>query len=83
MVNAPQFFIVDFGKKLVSDTGPGSTGRASKIDNVDHRSGVLMLAGADRAQGWVANLVEESGKLSYSVVADRVVVVVFGACLIR
>ncbi len=82
-VNAPQFFVVDVGKKLVSDIGPGSIGRASKIDRVDHLGGLLMLSGVDAGQGWMANIVEQSGKLTYTVTGDRMVVVAFGACLLR
>lgn len=82
-VNAPQFFVVDLARKLVSDTGPGSAGRTSKIDHVDHRGGLLMLSGIDAGQGWTANIVEQSGKLTYTVTGDRMVVVAFGACLLQ
>jgi hypothetical protein len=82
-VNAPQFFTVDVGKKLVSDAGTGSKARTSKIDHVEHQSGLLMLAGTDGGQGWAASIGESNGKLSYSVVGDRMVVVAFGACLLQ
>jgi hypothetical protein len=82
-VNAPQFFTVDVGKKLVSETGSGNAARTSKIDHVEHQSGLLMLAGMDGNEGWVASIGEGNGKLSYSVVGDRMVVVAFGACLVQ
>ena len=82
-VNAPQFFIIDVDKKLVSETGTSGAARISKIDHVDHQSGLLVLGGTEGATGWVATVGESSGKLSYAVVGDRVSVVTFGACLNR
>jgi len=82
-VNAPDFFAVDVSKMLVSEKGNGTAGRTSKIDHVEHQSGLLMLSGTDGAEGWVASIGESNGKLSYSVVGDRMVVTAFGACLIQ
>jgi len=82
-VSAPEFFTIDVGKKLVSEVGANGTPRISKIDRVDHQSGLLLLEGTDGAQAWAASVGESNGKVSYSVVGDRVVVVAFGACLNR
>jgi len=82
-VSAPEFFTIDVGKKLVSEVGANGTPRTSKIDRVDHQSGLLLLEGTDGAQAWAASVGESNGKVSYSVVGDRVVVVAFGACLNR
>jgi hypothetical protein len=82
-VNAPEFFVVDVSKKLVSERGNNSAGRTSKIDHVEHQSGLLMLAGTDGAESWAASVVESNGKLSYSVVGDRMIVAAFGACVIQ
>jgi len=82
-VNAPPFFVVDVAKKLVSERGTGGTGRTSKIDRVEHQSGLLMLSGIDGAQGWTASVGEQNGKLSYAVIGDRMAVVAFGSCLIE
>jgi hypothetical protein len=70
-------------KKLVSERGNGSPGRTSKIDHVEHQSGLLMLAGTDGVESWAASVVESNGKLSYSVVGDRMIVAAFGACVIQ
>ena len=82
-VNAPQFVDVDVEKKLVSATGTNATARSSKIERIEHRSGLLLLSGTDGAEGWIAAIGENSGKLSYAVVGDRVGVMAFGACLNR
>jgi hypothetical protein len=82
-VNAPDFFVVDVSEMLVSEKGNGTAGRTSKIDHVGHQGGLLILSGTDVAQAWVASIGETNGKLSYSVVGDRIVVVAFGACLIQ
>jgi hypothetical protein len=80
-VNAPQFFVVDVGKKLVGETGTGNNGRTSKIDQVQHQSGLLLLSGTDGSQGWTASIGESNGKMTYVVIGDRVAIVAFGACL--
>jgi hypothetical protein len=82
-VNAPPFFTVDVAKKLVSETGTGSGGRSSKIDHVEHQSGLLLLSGTDGAQRWTASVGETNGKLSYAVIGDRMSVVAFGSCLVE
>jgi len=82
-VNAPESFTVDVGKMVVSEKSNNNVGRASKIDHVDHQAGLLMLAGTDGAQNWAAMVGESSGKLTYSVVGDRMIVAAFGACLIQ
>ncbi len=82
-VNAPEFFVVDVSKKLVTERSGGNAGRTSKIDNVEHKSGLLMLAGTDGMESWAASIGESNGKLSYSVVGDRMIVAAFGACVIQ
>ena len=82
-VNAPQFFIVDVGKMTVSDAGPGSSGRSSRIDHVHHQAGLMLLTGTEGVSGWVASIGETSGKLSYAVVGERNSVVTFGACTVQ
>ncbi|HTS90921.1 MAG TPA: hypothetical protein VMG55_02880 [Stellaceae bacterium] len=81
-VNAPQFFTVDVAQKVVTETG-AATPRTTKIERVDHQSGLLLLGGVDNAQGWSAAVGESNGKISFTVVGDRTVVVAFGACLAR
>jgi len=82
-VNAPKFFTVDVGKKLVTENGSAGAGRTSKIDRVEHKSGLLMLTGTDGAQSWAASIGEATGDLSYSVTGDRMIVVAFGACVVQ
>lgn len=80
-VNAPAFFIVDAANKLVSEPGASGSNRSSAIDHVDHQSGLLMLSGRDGDETWTASIGESTGKLSYAVIGDRMVVVAFGSCL--
>ncbi|HUK08329.1 MAG TPA: hypothetical protein VLX09_10710 [Stellaceae bacterium] len=82
-VNAPQFFTVDVGQKAVTETGGGDNPRTTKVERVDHQSGLMLLGGTDGGQAWSAAIGENNGKISYTVVGDRVVVVAFGACLVR
>jgi hypothetical protein len=55
----------------------------AEIERVDHRSGLMILEGTENGQAWSAAIGESNGKMSYSVVGDRVVVAAFGACLSR
>ena len=80
-VSAPPFFVVDVGKRLVSELVTASTVRTSKIQQIEHQSGLLMLSGTDGDQGWVVTVGEVNGKLSYAVIGDRVVIAAFGSCL--
>jgi hypothetical protein len=83
-VNAPQFFTVDVGQKTVTETGGGNaTPRITKIERIDHQSGLMLLGGVDGGQAWSAAIGESNGKISYAVVGDRVSIIAFGACLIR
>src|SRR5713101_532542 len=82
-IGVPHFFTVDVAKAQVSETSAtGVAGRTSKIDNVEHPPGGLLLSGVDGDRGWTASIGEDSGKLSMAVVGDRVGFVVFGDCMI-
>src|SRR5690349_7515913 len=67
-VNAPQFFTVDVGRKVVCETGVNGTARTTTIDRVEHQAGLLLLEGTDGGQTWSATIGEANGKVSYSVV---------------
>jgi hypothetical protein len=83
-IGVPHFYAIDVAKNEVGETRPdGSAGRTSKIDRVEHPPGALLLSGVEGDRGWTAAIGEESGKLSMSVVGDRVSFVVFGDCMIR
>ncbi len=82
-VSAPQFFTVDAGGKVVSETGTSSSLRSSKIEHIDHQNGTLMLGGTEGTMGWVATVNEATGKLTYAVIGNGTAVVAFGACLAR
>jgi len=72
-VNAPEFFVVDVSKKLVSERGNGSAAEPA-------RSTMSTSVWPAYAcwHGWCGELggsiVESNGKLSYSVVGDRMIV---------
>src|SRR5262245_22011306 len=53
-VDAPTFFTVDVGKKLVSEAGGSGSARTSNIDRVDRQGGLLLLQGNEGAQSWIA-----------------------------
>jgi len=82
-IGVPHFYTIDVAKNEVGETrANGGSGRTSKIDRVEHPPGALLLSGVEGDRGWTAAIGEDSGKLSMTVVGDRVSFVVFGDCMI-
>ena len=82
-VDLPQFFFIDFEKKLV--TGKTSEGavRETKIESMKHEDGKLILQGVQRGKAWSAVINEETGKAIIIGASDEAGFVVFAACTPR
>jgi hypothetical protein len=74
-----RFLRVDVGKKEVRTTRE-SQDRTSKIEEVEHADGVLLLSGTQSGRGWTLTINESTGYMVLSVAGDQVAFVVFGAC---
>jgi len=79
-IDLPQFFFIDFEKKLV--TGKTSEGevRETKIESIKHEDGKLILQGVQRGKAWSAVINEETGKTTIIGANDEGGFVVFAAC---
>lgn len=79
-IDLPQFFYIDFEKKVV--TGKASDGevRETKIDSLKHDDGKLILQGVQRGKAWSAVINEETGKTTLIGANDEAGFVVFAAC---
>ena len=78
--NLPQFVEISFKDKVVKATKGSDIKRVSKIKQVDHNAGSLIMQGSEDGRGWNIVINEKTGKLSATVAGDRVGFIVFGAC---
>lgn len=78
--NLPQFVEISFKDKVIKATKGSEIKRVSKIKQVDHNAGSLIMQGSEDGRGWNIIINEKTGKLSATVAGDRVGFIVFGAC---
>ena len=76
-INFPAMIRVDAKQKMLS--GLGTEPRTAPIHNLEQRDGRIVMYGGQEGRGWTL-VVEAGGRLSGTVVDDRVSVVIFGAC---
>ena len=79
-IDLPQFFIIDFEKKVVTGKAPGGQVRETKIESLKHEDGKLILQGVQRGRAWSAVINEETGKTTITGADDEAGFVVFAAC---
>ena len=86
----PQFLSLDFEKKTISAPQWGETHSPSRIKNMEHIDGKLMLQGAEDGVkdvhdglGWTIAISKETGKMVITGSGEQMGIVVFGACIPR
>ena len=79
-VNLPQFFFIDFEKKLVTGKTAEGEVRETKIESLKHEDGKLFLQGIQRGKAWSGVINEETGKTTIIGANDEGGFVVFAAC---
>jgi hypothetical protein len=84
-INLRQFVNINFKNKTVKGTDKDS--RKTKIENLEHIDGKLIIQGAEDGiegvrdgAGWTAAIMKDTGKLVLTASGDQVGFVVFGAC---
>jgi hypothetical protein len=84
----PQFMSIDFEKKTISAPQWGESQTPSRIENMEHIDGKLMLQGAEDGvkdvhdgMGWTLSISEETGKMVLTGSGEQMGIVIFGACL--
>lgn len=82
-VNLPQFFFIDFEKKLVTGKTAEGDVRETKIESLRHEDGQLILQGVQRGKAWSAVINEETGKTTLIGGSSEAGFVVFAACTPR
>lgn len=78
--NLPQFIHISVKEKIIKATKGSGVERVSKIRQIDHNGGKLIMQGVEDGRGWNIVISEETGKLAATVADDRVGFIVFGAC---
>ena len=81
-INLPQFLKIDFKDKKISGTRESGEVLSTKIENMEHGDGKLVLQGTQNNKGWSMLINEATGKMTITVSDDQVGFVVFGACTI-
>jgi hypothetical protein len=85
-INVRQFLHLDFQNKSIQGTGEDR--RQTKIENMEHIDGKLIIQGAEDGVegvrdgvGWTAAIMKDTGKMIVTASGDQVGFVVFGACI--
>ena len=89
-VGLPQFSIIDFKEKIIRPTKESGLDRTTRIENLKHIGGKLILQGAEEGLedlkdglGWTIAVSEESGTWVLTASGEGVAFVVSGACTPR
>jgi len=79
-INLPQFLKIDFKEKKISGTRENGEVLTTKIENMEHGNGKLVLQGTQNNKGWSMVINEIDGKMTITASDDQAGFVVFGAC---
>ena len=86
----PQFMSMNFEQKTISAPQWGEDQPPSRIKNLEHIDGKLMLQGAEDGVkdvhdglGWTIAISEETGKMVITGSGEQMGIVIFGACIPR
>lgn len=76
----PQFIEVDLKAKRLSTTAASGENRATPINNLERKDGLIFLQGVENGRAFSFVINEETGVLSAAVAREELTVSVFGAC---
>jgi hypothetical protein len=79
-VNLPQFFKINFKKKMITATKESVNKRTSGIKIKERLDGKLILQGMGEELAWSMAISEQTGKVVITASGEQVGFVVFGAC---
>ena len=84
----PQFMSLNFEQKTISAPQWGEDQPPSRIKNLEHIEGKLVLQGAEEGVkdvhdglGWTIAVSEETGKMVLTGSGEQMGIVIFGACI--
>ena len=79
-LNLPQFFNINFKKKMITATKEFVNKRTSRIRTQERFDGKLILQGMGDELAWSLAISEQTGKMVITASGEEVGFVVFGAC---
>ncbi len=86
-VDAPDFFRINFKKKIITTTKHGNNQRTTKIERSETVDGKLILQGVEDGRedirdglGWSLSIAEPSGRMVLTASGENEAFVIFGAC---
>ena len=89
-VNLPDFFQINFKKKMITRVSNSEKHQGSKIDNMEVLDSKLILQGADDGVegvrdglAWSMTIAQDTGKLIASAAGESEAFVIYGACTPR
>ena len=89
-IGIPQFLSMNFEQKTISAPQWGEDQPPSRIKNLEHIDGKLILQGAEDGVkdvhdglGWTIAISEETGKMVITGSGEQMGIVIFGACIPR
>jgi hypothetical protein len=89
-IGIPEFLKINFKQKTISAPQLGKNQNPSRIENLEHIDGKLILQGAEDGYkevrdgtGWSMAISEETGKMVLTESGNQVGFVIFGACIPR
>jgi hypothetical protein len=81
VINFPEFFRVEFDKKVITSTRSDGTNRTTPIEHVSRSDAGTLLHGGEAQFGW-SMVISDHGKMTLTVSGDREGFIVFGACTV-
>lgn len=80
-INIPAFIKINFKNKKISGTRENGEIASTKIENMLHIDGKLILQGAENGRGWSMVITEAIGKMVLTASGDQVGFILFGNCI--
>lgn len=82
LIDAPQFFRIDFDAKEVHTSKRAEEGKVSRFHSLQALDDRLVLQGIDNGLGWSMVISADDGKMDVSAAGDEVGFLLFGACTV-
>jgi hypothetical protein len=79
--DVPQFFLLDFKKRIVNAKRPDGTELSAQIVNQSEDKSSLFVQGVENALGWSMAITKSHGKMVITAAGEGGAFVVFGACM--
>ncbi len=80
-INIPAFLKINFEEKEISGTRENGEIASTRIENIAHMDGKVILQGAENGRGWSMVITEATGKMALTASGDQVGFILFGNCL--